>query len=435
MRGGTAVTNQTQGLTLKEKIFNFFTWSNIRDTFFGFFKWRGSISKYVMRGPIDLTFFIVMMILLCVGLVTTFSASYVAAKANIGSVNTKGDAYYYLKTQLLYIIVGLVLMYIISKIKLDFVEQAANLAVILIILLLIYTLINPAIIPGKESYRRWVDIIIKFQPSEFAKIILIIFLAASMKKNQKRLAEDWKLSVYYILLVGVFCVLILAENHLSATILVFAIGMIMIFLGGGKLSVFGVGSLGAAALLFVAWATGLLQKYMGDRIDMWIKLLFNEQLTADERQGDAWQILQSLYAIGSGGVFGAGLGQSRQKHLYIPEPQNDFVFSIACEEYGYVGAILIMVLFMTLVVRGFLLAINMKDKFSSLLVMGICFHVGLQAALNMAVVSGTVPNTGIGLPFFSAGGSAMVTLLAEMGLVLSASRGVTKSIKGSGKRL
>lgn len=435
MRGGTAVTNQTQGLTLKEKIFNFFTWSNIRDTFFGFFKWRGSISKYVMRGPIDLTFFIVMMILLCVGLVTTFSASYVAAKANIGSVNTKGDAYYYLKTQLLYIIVGLVLMYIISKIKLDFVEQAANLAVILIILLLIYTLINPAIIPGKESYRRWVDIIIKFQPSEFAKIILIIFLAASMKKNQKRLAEDWKLSVYYILLVGVFCVLILAENHLSATILVFAIGMIMIFLGGGKLSVFGVGSLGAAALLFVAWATGLLQKYMGDRIDMWIKLLFNEQLTAAERQGDAWQILQSLYAIGSGGVFGAGLGQSRQKHLYIPEPQNDFVFSIACEEYGYVGAILIMVLFMTLVVRGFLLAINMKDKFSSLLVMGICFHVGLQAALNMAVVSGTVPNTGIGLPFFSAGGSAMVTLLAEMGLVLSASRGVTKSIKGSGKRL
>ena len=435
MRGGTAVTNQTQGLTLKEKIFNFFTWSNIRDTFFGFFKWRGSISKYVMRGPVDLTFFIVMMILLCVGLVTTFSASYVAAKANIGSVNTKGDAYYYLKTQLLYIIVGLVLMYIISKIKLDFVEQAANLAVILIILLLIYTLINPAIIPGKESYRRWVDIIIKFQPSEFAKIILIIFLAASMKKNQKRLAEDWKLSVYYILLVGVFCVLILAENHLSATILVFAIGMIMIFLGGGKLSVFGVGSLGAAALLFVAWATGLLRKYMGDRIDMWIKLLFNEQLTADERQGDAWQILQSLYAIGSGGVFGAGLGQSRQKHLYIPEPQNDFVFSIACEEYGYVGAILIMVLFMTLVVRGFLLAINMKDKFSSLLVMGICFHVGLQAALNMAVVSGTVPNTGIGLPFFSAGGSAMVTLLAEMGLVLSASRGVTKSIKGSGKRL
>lgn len=435
MRGGTAVTNQTQGLTLKEKIFNFFTWRNIKETFFSFFKWRGSIDKYIMRGPIDLTFFIIMMVLLCVGLVTTFSASYVAAKANIGSVDTDGDAYYYLKSQLLYIVVGLVLMYVISKIKLDFVEQAANLAVVLIILLLIYTLINPAIIPGKESYRRWVEIIIRFQPSEFAKIILIVFLAASMKKNQKRLAEDWKLSVYYILLVGVFCVLILAENHLSATILVFAIGMIMIFLGGGKLAVFGVGSLGAGALLLVAWATGLLQKYMGDRIDMWLKLLFNEQLTAAEKQGDAWQILQSLYAIGSGGVFGVGLGQSRQKHLYIPEPQNDFVFSIACEEYGYIGAIIIMVLFMVLVVRGFLLAINMKDKFSSLLVMGICFHVGLQAALNMAVVSGTVPNTGIGLPFFSAGGSAMVTLLAEMGLVLSASRGVTKSIKGSGKRL
>ncbi|MBQ4338751.1 MAG: cell division protein FtsW [Clostridia bacterium] len=429
------MTNQTQGLTLKEKIFNFFTWRNIKETFFSFFKWRGSIDKYIMRGPIDLTFFIIMMVLLCVGLVTTFSASYVAAKANIGSVDTDGDAYYYLKSQLLYIVVGLVLMYVISKIKLDFVEQAANLAVVLIILLLIYTLINPAIIPGKESYRRWVEIIIRFQPSEFAKIILIVFLAASMKKNQKRLAEDWKLSVYYILLVGVFCVLILAENHLSATILVFAIGMIMIFLGGGKLAVFGVGSLGAGALLLVAWATGLLQKYMGDRIDMWLKLLFNEQLTAAEKQGDAWQILQSLYAIGSGGVFGVGLGQSRQKHLYIPEPQNDFVFSIACEEYGYIGAIIIMVLFMVLVVRGFLLAINMKDKFSSLLVMGICFHVGLQAALNMAVVSGTVPNTGIGLPFFSAGGSAMVTLLAEMGLVLSASRGVTKSIKGSGKRL
>ncbi len=429
------MTNQTQTLTLKERIFNFFTLRNIKETFFGFFKWRGSIDKYIMRGPIDLTFFIIMMVLLCVGLITTFSASYVAAKANIGSVDTGGDAYYYLKTQLLYIVVGLVLMYVISKIKLDFVEQAANLAVILMILLLAYTLINPAIIPGKESYRRWVNIIITFQPSEFAKIVLIIFLAASMKKNQKRLAEDWKLSVYYIILVGIFCILILAENHLSATILVFAIGMIMVFLGGGKLAVFGVGSLGAGALLLVAWATGLLQKYMGDRIDMWLKLLFNEKLTDAERQGDAWQILQSLYAIGSGGVFGVGLGQSRQKHLYIPEPQNDFVFSIACEEYGYIGAIAIMVLFMILVVRGFLLAINMKDKFSSLLVMGICFHVGLQAALNMAVVSGTVPNTGIGLPFFSAGGSAMVTLLAEMGLVLSASRGVTKSIKGSGKRL
>lgn len=431
------MTNQTQKLTLKEQIFNFFTWRNIKDTFFGFFKWRGSIDKYIMRGSIDLTFFILMMILLCIGLVTTFSASYVVAKANIGAINTGGDAYFFLKKQLTYILVGLVMMYVISKIKLDFVEQAANFAVIVIILLLIYTLINPYVIAGKESYSRWIwiPLIGEVQPSEFAKIVLIIFLAASMKKNQKKLAEDWKVSVLYILLVGVFCVLIVLENHLSATILVFAIGMIMVFLGGGKLIVFGIGSLGAGALLIVAWATGLMQKYMGDRIDMWLKLLLNENLTREERQGDAWQILQSLYAIGSGGVFGAGLGQSRQKHLYLPEPQNDFVFSVACEEYGYIGAIVIMVLFMALVIRGFLLAINMKDKFSSLLVMGICFHVGLQAALNMAVVSGTVPNTGIGLPFFSFGGSAMVTLLAEMGLVLSASRGVTKSIKGSGKRL
>ncbi|MBO5410735.1 MAG: FtsW/RodA/SpoVE family cell cycle protein, partial [Clostridia bacterium] len=176
------------------------------------------------------------------------------------------------------------------------------------------------------------------------------------------------------------------------------------------------------AVIFFIKADDILEGYAFERIRIWLKLLTNEELTAAETSGSGWQSLQSLYAIGSGGLFGLGFGNSRQKHMYLPEPQNDFVFAIVCEELGFLRAILIIALFILLVARGFVIGLRAKSKFGALLAMGISFHVGLQAALNMAVVTATVPNTGISLPFFSYGGTSLVMLLVEMGIVLAISR-------------
>ena len=185
--------------------------------------------------------------------------------------------------------------------------------------------------------------------------------------------------------------------------------------------------LGIAAVLLVGLYLVLnsdkfLEGYASSRIAIWLKLLTGEELTREETRGSGWQSLQSLYAIGSGGLFGLGFGNSKQKHMYLPEPQNDFVFAVVCEELGFVRAFLIILLFILLVARGFVIGLRARSRFEAMLAMGISFQVGLQAALNIAVVTSTVPNTGISLPFFSYGGTALVMLLAEMGMVLAVSR-------------
>ena len=194
------------------------------------------------------------------------------------------------------------------------------------------------------------------------------------------------------------------------------IGMVMTFLGGANykwyVPIIIVGVIGVIVLIT---NPDILKKYAGERIVAWLDKDYDPD-------GARWQTNQSLYAIGSGGLFGLGLGNSRQKHLYMPEPQNDFVFSIVCEELGFIRVVFIILLFVLLVWRGFVIAMRAKDTFSSLLVMGIVFHVGLQTALNIAVVSDLIPNTGIGLPFFSYGGTSLVILLMEMGMVLGVSR-------------
>lgn len=407
--------------------------TSIRKKYFRIFCWRGSLKNYIARGGFDVTFLALVIILLTFGLVMMFSASYVNAWYNAGSVNTKGDPYFYFENQLVFVLVGLAIMFIVSRIRVDVFEDASFLALIVAIILLVYVLINPKVIPEKEDFRRWmaVPIIGTFQPSEFAKIALAMYCAWSLNRRKNLIENEWWTIIPYLAVIAIVCGLVYAENHLSGTILIFCIGIVMTFLGGAKLWIYFAGAAAVGALAVVLIASGKLDAYAHDRIEIWLKLLTNQELTASEKVGDGWQILQSLYAIGSGGAFGLGFGQSKQKHLYIPEPQNDFIFPIICEELGYVRALIIMALFILLVARGFVLALRSKSRFGALLAMGICFQIGLEAGLNIAVVTGTVPNTGISLPFFSYGGSAMVTLMAEMGIVLSVSRGTTKSMKGS----
>ena len=268
------------------------------------------------------------------------------------------------------------------------------------------------------SVKRWFVIgPISFQPSEFAKFSIIILFSTLISANQK-LMKNGKFLLILFGILGVTCGLVVLEPHLSATILIAAIGVVLIYVGGlsGKLVAAGViSAVGAVVAVIVTQSTGFIS-YGADRIKYWLD-------PWADATGAGFQTIQSLLAIGSGGILGRGIGQSRQKYLWVPEPHNDFIFSIVCEELGLIGAIIIIGLFALLVWRGFTIAMRAKDKFGSMLALGLTFQVGLQALLNIWVVTNTIPNTGIGLPFFSYGGTSLLILLAEMGIVLSVSRG------------
>jgi cell division protein FtsW len=226
--------------------------------------------------------------------------------------------------------------------------------------------------------------------------------------------KTFKFGVLFLgLVVAVVCVLVVLEPHLSATVLIFLIGAVMMVVGGIKLRYIFF-ALGAAATGVVVLLSGVI-KYAQDRITFWL-----DPWSAPV--GEGYQTIQSLLSIGSGGFWGRGLGQSRQKYLWVPEPHNDFIFAIVCEELGFIGAMIIIILFCLLMWRGFVIAMKAPDKFGSLLALGLTFQVGLQMALNVLVVTNTIPNTVISLPFFSYGGTSLLILLFEMGIILSISR-------------
>lgn len=384
---------------------------------------RRKPNEWFSRGKIDVPFFALVIVLLSIGLVMMFSASYVnALYDSSGSVGN--DAFYYIKRQLLFAVLGLIAMHVISHINFEVFRDFSSLIFAISILLLIYVLINPSIIPGKEEFKRWirVPLIGTFQPSEVAKLGLIMFLSFSMEKEQMKVENQSKMVLPYGAITAAVCLLVILENHLSGTILILSIGVVMCFLGGIKINWF-VGAIAIAfpLVLLVVSNPDILPGYAAQRITMWLDIL-KDRVSDSDKVGGAWQSIQALYAIGSGGLFGLGFGNSRQKHLYLPEPQNDFIFAVVCEELGYIRAMLIILLFILLVWRGFKIATSCKSKYAALLAMGISFQVGLQAVLNIAVVTSTVPNTGISLPFFSYGGTSLVMLLSEMGMVLSISR-------------
>lgn len=390
----------------------------IKDLFAG----RKKLGDFFSAAPFDVTFLALVIGLLTVGVVMMFSASYVNAW---NSASSNNDPYYYIKRQALFAVIGVALMIMVSFIRTDFYRDCSGFVYFVALVLLVYVLINPHIIQGKEDFKRWINLgFTTFQPSEIGKLAVIMILAYMLEKFSKSTEKNAMMIVPYAIVVCIICGLVYLENHVSGTILIFLIGAAMMFLGGVKWQWYAVaGIIGILAVTIVVMKPDIVLKgYSAERIETWKKLLTGAELTRKEATGSAWQSLQSLYAIGSGGLFGLGFGNSRQKYLYLPEPQNDFVFAVVCEELGFIKSFLIIVLFVLVVARGFVIGMRAKSKFGALLAMGISLQVGLQAALNIGVVTSTLPNTGISLPFFSYGGTSLVMLLIEMGMVLAVSR-------------
>ncbi len=409
---------------MKKEILGYFgIFYTIRDLF----KRKKKLRDCFSTGPLDITFLTLVIALLAIGIVMMFSASYINAWYD-SSVTVKNDPYYYVKNQLLFAAIGIALMIAVSFINPSIFRDASGTIMVISLLLLLAVLAFPYEIPGKEEFKRWlyIPVVGSFQPSEIAKLAIVMFLAFSMERHHKLVEKHWWMIIPYVLFVGLVCLLVYLENHVSGTILILGIGVATIYFGGVRIhwAIYAIGIVGiaVAAIWFVMNADDILKGYASERIRIWLKLLTGEELTAAETRGSGWQSLQSLYAIGSGGLFGLGFGNSKQKHMYLPEPQNDFVFAVVCEELGFVRAILIIALFILLVARGFVIGLRARTRYEAMLAMGISFQVGLQAALNIAVVTATAPNTGISLPFFSYGGTSLVMLLVEMGIILSISR-------------
>ncbi len=358
-------------------------------------------------GKMDITFLSFVLILLTIGLVMLFSASYAY------SYEYYGNSYKFITRQAAFALIGLVFMLWFSKIDYHFWRKFVWIIFVAVIVMLVILLIMPPMVSGKDV-KRWLVIgSFSFQPSELAKFAIILLFSSLIAANYKQI-KNLKFIAFLVVLLGLTCVLIVLEPHLSATVLVFCIGIVLLIVGGlPKKYILGGVGVGVAGIVAIVLSGAI--SYSSDRIQYWL------DPWADP-SGKGFQTIQSLLAIGSGGILGRGIGQSRQKYLWVPEPHNDFIFSIVCEELGLIGAIVIILLFCLLVWRGFTIAMRAQDKFGSLFAIGLTFQVGLQAMLNIWVVTNTIPNTGISLPFFSYGGTSLLILLAEMGIVLSISR-------------
>lgn len=396
------------------------------------------IKRAFHTGGIDAIFCCLVMIIFTFGIIMMYSASYAYANANASSP----DAYF--KSQLVWGAIGFAAMVIISKVDYRMLNSFATPVIFVgMIGLLGLTLIVNA---GK-SVKRWINLGFgQFQPSEISKFVLILTMAYLIcifykplhtEKGKRAMPSigrltrpeqvlfgffDTKLKCTFALAftVIIFCGLVALESHLSCTILLFCMGVSMMWLAGVDKKWFALlGIFVVIAVVYVVWIdTDVLQKLGGfgyDRVLTW-------KTKQDTPGATRWQTEQGLLAIGSGGPFGVGFGNSKQKQLYIPEPQNDFIFAVICEELGFFGAAVVVLLFAALICRGFVIATKAKDVFGALLVTGIMMQIGLQVTMNIAVVTDTIPNTGIALPFFSYGGTALVIMFAEMGVVLSVSK-------------
>ncbi|MBQ0038264.1 MAG: putative lipid II flippase FtsW [Clostridiales bacterium] len=361
----------------------------------------------------DLPFLLLTLLLTAIGLIMLFSASFPFAAYE------DGDPTYYLKRQGIFAALGIAAMFVVSKINYQRWRGASRILMYTAFLLLILVIIphNPIALT-RNNATRWLGVGgFSFQPSEIAKLAVIVLFADSISKKRDKMRTLRYGILPYVGVLGVLSVLMLLEPHLSGTILIVGTGAVMMIVGGipGWLVGTGIGGAGVAGVLFVKLAESGVIEYGSNRIAMW-KDPWIDPLD------EGFQMCQSLIAIGSGGLLGVGLGKSRQKFLYLPERHNDFIFSVVCEEMGLIGACLIMLLFALLILRGFWIALRARDRFGTLLVVGVTTHLGLQTFLNIAVVSGLVPATGISLPFFSYGGTALTLQLVEMGIVLSVSR-------------
>lgn len=362
--------------------------------------------KDIIKGNADTTFITIVLILVTFGLVMLFSASYAYAYYYFN------NSFHFISRQLIFAIMGIILMIIIANTDYHILTKFTTPLFGVSVFLLIIVLFMPAV----NGASRWISLgFATFQPSEIAKFSVTLLFAHYISVNSNRM-KDFKYGVLpFMIVLGVIGLLMVLEPHLSGTILIIATSASMMLVGGTGLIWFMLaGGAVVGGIAVVIMIPGLI-KYALSRVEYWIDPF-------SDPRGAGYQTIQSLYAIGSGGLLGTGLGDSRQKFLYLPEPHNDFIFSVVCEELGFIGATVVVILFALLVWRGFVIAMKSVDKFGSMLVVGLTVQVGLQAILNIAVVTNTIPNTGISLPFFSYGGTSLMMLLMQMGVILSVSR-------------
>ena len=364
--------------------------------------------RQIAKGPIDLTFLLLVCLLTGIGLIMLFSASFPRAY-----YDGRNPAYYLIR-QGIFAVMGFCAMLIISKINYRRFRAFSKLLMLGAIVLLIL-LIIPGVGITRNNATRWLGIgeTLTFQPSEIAKFAVVLYFSDTISKKKEKMRTLRYGILPYVLVLGVIAVLMMRQPHLSGTILILGAGAILLLVGGISWIwvVIGVLCVGGAAYLLI---TGAIP-YGQSRIAMW----FDPWIDA---QNEGYQMVQSLIAIGSGGLLGTGLGKSRQKFLYLPEEHNDMIFSIECEELGLIGACIILILFAALIIRGYWIALNARDRFGSLLVVGCVSLIAMQVFLNVGVVTGLLPATGISLPFFSYGGTALLIQMAEMGVVLGVSR-------------
>ena len=359
-----------------------------------------------VKGRPDLAFLGLVLILLVFGLIMMFSASYANA------YYYENNSYHYITRQLIWAAMGLAAMVFFTAWDYHVWHKFAWLAfgVTVVLLILVYFM------PARNDAHRWIFIAgQQFQPTEIAKFSIVLLFSHIISINYDKMGTfRYGILPFGIILV-LYAVLIIFEPHVSATALIILLGAFMIFIGGVKLKWFAIAGGGGAALVALAMLVPALNERIMYRVNVWRDPFLDPR-------GSGFQTIQSLYAIGSGGLLGTGIGNSRQKYLFLPEPQNDFVFAIVCEELGFIGAVLVILLFVLLIWQGFSIAVKARDRFGMLLAAGLTAQVGIQAILNVAVVTNTIPNTGISLPFFSYGGSSLLMLLAQMGIILSVSR-------------
>ena len=367
-------------------------------------------SRELARGPIDLPFCLLVLLLTAIGLVMLLSASFPSAYYE----TKNNDPMHYFTRQGVFAIMGVAAMFFISKINYQRFRAFAKPLLFIAIILLVLVLI-PGIGQTRNNATRWIGVgeLFTFQPSEIAKLAVVLYFSDSISKKKDKMRTTRYGILPYLLIMGVLAVLMMLEPHLSGTVLILGTGAALMLVGGIRWAWVGaaVGFVGGVAALML---TGVI-KYGQSRIAMW-------QNPFIDPRGEGYQLSQSLISIGSGGLLGVGLGKSRQKFLYLPEEHNDFIFAIICEELGLIGATIIMLLFAALILRGYWIALHTRDRFGCLLVVGVTTLIAMQTFLNIGVVTGLLPTTGISLPFFSYGGTALSIQLAEMGIVLSVSR-------------
>ena len=378
--------------------------------------------KRTKKSQMDFILIIIIIILLSFGIVMILSASAPSALAETG------DSYTYVTKQMIFAVIGLGVMWFVSKIDYRIYKKFYWLIYWVSIGALLLVLI-PGLGSSGGGAKRWINLgFTQFQPSEITKIGMIIFYAGYLtdhKDDLRSFKKGFILPLLYIL--PPVAIALLIQNHLSVGIVMSGITFVMMLMAGCRLIYFIVAGLivGGGGIAALAAYFSMAGDAAGDA-NFRLGRILNYMDPWQDPTGTGWQTIQSLYAIGSGGLFGVGLGESKQKYLYVSEPQNDFIFAILAEELGFIGCILVLVLFALFIWRGIIIAMKAPDMFGSLLATGITTLVMVQVAINIGVVTNTIPNTGMSLPFFSAGGTALIILLAMCGILLNISKSRAK---------